>query len=82
MHIVYIPVVEKEIRYSKRCKDPSLVGKVKEVIHQVSASKKWASSPAVDEKGNIILNKNGKPVLKKSYSKLQDDIFAEMRGMG
>ena len=62
LHIVYIPVVEKEIRYSKRCKDPSLVGKVKEVIHQVSASKKWASSPAVDEKGNIILNKNGKPV--------------------
>ena len=82
LHIVYIPVVEKEIRYSKRCKDPSLVGKVKEVIHQVSASKKWASSPAVDEKGNIILNKNGKPVLKKSYSKLQDDIFAGMRSMG
>ena len=82
LHIVYIPVVEKEIRYSKRCKDPSLVGKVKEVIHQVSASKKWASSPAIDENGNVILNKNGKPVLKKSYSKLQDDIIAEMRSMG
>lgn len=82
LHIVYIPVVEKEIRYSKRCKDKALVGKVKEVIRQVSASKKWASVPATDETGKPIIGKNGRPVLKKSYSKLQDDIFAEMRSRG
>ena len=82
LHIVYIPVVEKEIRYSKRCKDPSLVGKVKEVIHQVSASKKWASHPALDENGKPVLNKNGKPVLKKSYSVLQDEIFEQMKSFG
>lgn len=82
LHIVYIPVVEKEIRYSKRCKDKALVGKVKEVIRQVSASKKWASVPATDADGKPILGKNGKPVMKKSYSQLQDDIFAAMRGMG
>ena len=45
LHVVYIPVVEKEIRWTKRCKDKSLVGKVKETIMQVSMSKKWASKP-------------------------------------
>ena len=32
LHVMYIPVVEKEIRRSKRCKDKTLVGTVKEVI--------------------------------------------------
>ncbi len=82
LHVVYIPVVEKEILYSKRCKDKSLVGKVKEVIHQVSASKKWASHPALDENGKPVLNKNGKPVLKKSYSVLQDEIYEQMKSFG
>ena len=45
LHVVYIPVVEKEIRWTKRCKDKSLVGKVKETVMQVSMSKKWASQP-------------------------------------
>ena len=40
LHIMALPVVDKEVRWSKRCKDPELVGKVKEVIHQVSHSKK------------------------------------------
>lgn len=43
LHVIAIPVVQKEIKYSKRCKDKSLVGKTKEVIHQVSHSKKWKS---------------------------------------
>lgn len=43
LHVIAIPVVLKEIKYSKRCKDKSLVGKTKEVIHQVSHSKKWKS---------------------------------------
>ena len=28
LHVVYIPVVEKEIRWTKRCKDKAMVGKV------------------------------------------------------
>ena len=37
MHVVALPVVDKEVRWSKRCKDPALVGTVKEVIHQRDA---------------------------------------------
>ena len=82
LHVVYIPVVEKQILWSKRCKDKSLVGTVKETITQVSSSKKWKSLPAVDEQGRPILQKNGKPVLRKSYSVLQDDFFNAMRVAG
>ena len=55
LHVVYVPVVKKEILWSKRCKDPTLRGTVKEVITQVSRSKKWASKPAVDDIGEPIL---------------------------
>lgn len=82
LHVVYIPVVEKQILWTKRCKDKSLVGTVKETIMQVSSSKKWLSKPAVDEQGQPILQKNGKPVLRKSYSVLQDDFFQAMRKAG
>ena len=40
--MVYVPVVEKQILWSKRCKDKALVGTVKETVMQVSRSKKWA----------------------------------------
>ena len=82
LHVVYIPVVEKQILWSKRCKDKSLVGTVKETIMQVSRSKKWASKPALDEDGNPLLTKNGKKILQKSYSVLQDDFFRLMRAAG
>ena len=83
LHVVYIPVVEKEIRWTKRCKDKSLVGKVKETVMQVSMSKKWASQPAVDEAtGEPLRTAKGKPVLRKSYSVLQDDFFKQMRSAG
>lgn len=82
LHVVYIPVVEKQVLWSKRCKDKSLVGTVKETITQVSSSKKWKFHPAVDEQGKPILQKNGKPVLRKSYSVLQDDFFNAMRAAG
>ena len=49
LHVVYIPVVEKQILWSKRCKDETLRGTVKEVITQVSRSKKWESKPVLDE---------------------------------
>ena len=82
LHVVYVPVVEKQILWSKRCKDKSLVGTVKETIMQVSSSKKWLSKPALDEQGAPILQRNGKPVLRKSYSVLQDDFFRAMRNAG
>ena len=82
LHVVYVPVVEKQILWSKRCKDKSLVGTVKETITQVSMSKKWNSKPALDENGKPILSANGKTVLKKSYSVLQDDFFRYMRDAG
>ena len=82
LHVVYVPVVEKQILWSKRCKDKALVGTVKETVMQVSRSKKWASKPLLDESGKPVLQKNGKPVLKKSYSVLQDDFFNYMRNAG
>ena len=82
LHVIYIPVVKKQILWSKRSKDKSLVGTVKETIQQVSMSKKWASKPALDENGEPILSSKGKPILKKSYSVLQDDFFRYMRDAG
>ena len=83
LHVIYVPVVQKEVRWTKRCKDKSLVGKVKETIMQVSMSKKWASKPAVDDvTGRPLLTSKGKSVLKKSYSVLQDDFFQAMRNAG
>ena len=82
LHVVYIPVVEKEIRWSRRCKNSALVGTVKESIMQVSMSKKWASRPVLDEDGNPRKTKNGKAILKQSYSSLQDDFFEHMQSAG
>lgn len=82
LHVVYIPVVEKQVLWSKRCKDKSLVGTVKETIMQVSRSKKWESKPALDADGKPMLNAKGKTVLKSSYSVLQDDFFRFMHSSG
>ena len=82
LHVVYIPVVEKQILWSKRCKDEALRGTVKETITQVSRSKKWDSKPVLDENGNPMLTAKGKKILKSSYSVLQDDFFHFMRNAG
>ena len=82
LHVVYIPVVEKQILWSKRCKDEALRGTIKEVITQVSRSKKWESKPVLGEDGNPMLNAKGKKILKSSYSVLQDDFFNFMRNAG
>ena len=70
LHVVYVPVVDKEIRWTKRCKDPALVGTVKERIKQVSHSKKWAKFK--DENGRWV----------NSYSLLQDRFFEHMKQAG
>lgn len=82
LHVVYVPVVVKEIKWSKRCKDPTLVGTTKEIIHQVSHSKKWASEKALDDSGEPVRNENGKAVLVHSYSLLQDRFFEHMQAAG
>jgi len=83
LHVVAIPTVEKEIRWSARCKDESLRGKVKAVVRQVSHSKKWVSDvPMTDENGAPVFNASGKPVFVKSYSVLQDRLFEHMSAAG
>ena len=82
LHVVYIPVVEKQILWSKRCKDKSLVGTVKETIMQVSNSKKWESKPALNKQGQPLRGKGNKAVLTPSYSILQDDFFQAIRAAG
>ncbi|MEF2877528.1 MAG: plasmid recombination protein [Blautia sp.] len=54
LHIMTLSVVDKEIKWSKHCKNPELVGTVKEVIYQVSHSKKWKSAKALDENGKPL----------------------------
>lgn len=82
LHIMALPAVDKEVRWTKRCKDPELAGKVKEVIRQVSHSKKWKSEKALDENGNPILNSKGKQVHHASYSILQDKLYEHMQEAG
>lgn len=74
LHVVSIPIVRKEILWSKRCKDENLRGTVKEVINQVSDSKKWKSEKTFDE--------TGKSYMKKSYSVLQDEFCDYMKSSG
>ncbi len=70
LHVVYVPVVDKEIKWSKRCKDPALVGTVRETVKQVSHSKKWPRY------------KDGQVHWVNSYSLLQDRFFEHMRAAG
>ena len=82
LHVIAIPVVKKEIKWSKRCKDKSLVGTTKEIINQVSHSKKWKSQQAADLQGNPLYDEKGKAILIKSYSLLQDRFFQYMSDSG
>ena len=82
LHVVYIPVVKKDILWSKRCKDPALRGTVKEQINQISHSKKWRSSRVLDEQGKPLFTLDGKPLLENSYSVLQDIFFDHMEEAG
>lgn len=82
MHIVALPVVEKQVLWTKRCKNPELVGTVKEVVQQVSHSKKWKSPQAVDEQGKPVYDEKGKAVLVPTYSILQDEFWEHMQAAG
>ena len=94
MHITYIPIVEKEILWTKRVKDKSLIGTVKEKINQISHSKKWWTRKKLDENGDVVyktdkhgnikLNRDGKPKpeLESAYGGLQDRIYEHMTNAG
>lgn len=83
LHVMALPVVEKKVLWTKRCKDPALVGTVKEVVNQISHSKKWASDkPLLDKQGQPVLQKNEKPKFVASYSILQDRFLDYMQAHG
>ncbi len=82
LHVVALPVVRKEIKWTKKCKDKSLVGTTKEVINQVSHSNKWKSEQVLDNQGKPVYDKKGNAVLIKSYSLLQDRFFKYMSDSG
>jgi archaellum component FlaC len=74
LHVVYVPVVMKDVLWSKRTKDKSLIGTVKERIPQVSHSKKWPI--------RVQVERDGKTVTLNSYSLLQDRYFEHMKAAG
>ncbi len=82
LHIVALPVVEKQVLWSKRCRDKALVGTVKETVQQVSHSKKWKSQRALDENGKPAFDDKGRPKLLPSYSVLQDEFCDHMKEAG
>jgi len=74
LHVIYLPVVEKQVKWSKRCRDPSLVGTTKEIIHQISHSKKWAFP--------VEIGADGTAKRVTSYGLLQTRFFEHMRQAG
>lgn len=82
LHVVALPVVRKEVKWTKKCKNKALIGTTKEVINQVSHSNKWKSEQVLDHQGKPVYDKKGNAVLIKSYSLLQDRFFKYMSDSG
>ena len=82
LHVIALSVVKKEVKWTKKCKDKSLIGTTKEVINQISHSKKWKSKQLLDCQGNPVYDEKGKAKLIKSYSLLQDRFFQYMSDSG
>ena len=82
LHVIALSVVKKEVKWTKKCKDKSLIGTTKEVINQISHSNKWKSEQATDLQGNPLYNEKGKAILLKSYSLLQDRFYQYMSDCG
>ena len=79
LHVVALPVVRKEVKWTKKCKDKSLIGTTKEVINQVSHSNKWKSEQQLDNQGKPVYDKKGNAVLIKSYSLSYEDLFIKQK---
>ena len=70
LHVVYVPVVEKKVYYRKDMKDKEKAGTLKEIIPQISHSKKWPiKTPVVRDGQTFQIN---------SYSLLQDRYHEHM----
>jgi hypothetical protein len=82
LHVVYVPVVDKEIYFKKNNKDPEKAGKLREVIKQVSHSKKWPKQKQYDENGEVKRDEKGRAELVNSYSLLQDHFHEHMTQAG
>lgn len=63
LHVVALPVVRKEVKWTKKCKDKALIGTTKEVVNQVSHSNKWKSEQVLDNQGKPVYDKKGNAVL-------------------
>jgi hypothetical protein len=72
LHVVFVPVVQKEVRYSKRYKEIDLRGTIKEIVPQISHSNKFPGRQKTD----------GKVAQINAYSVLQDQYFQHMRNAG
>jgi len=68
LHVVYVPVVQKELKYTKRA-GPELHGKVKEVIPQINHTEKWPRRKV----GGKYINE---------YTFLQDRYYEHMSAAG
>jgi len=68
LHVVYVPVVQKDIKWTKRA-GAELAGKVKETIPQINHTDKW---PRI-KVGRGYINE---------YSKLQDRYHEHMKAAG
>ena len=74
LHVVYVPIVEKNLYYKKNNANPELAGKLKETIPQISQSNKWPLRMTVEQ--------DGKTVTRNSYSFLQDRYHDHMKAAG
>ncbi|MDR1736769.1 MAG: plasmid recombination protein [Oscillospiraceae bacterium] len=82
LHVVYVPVVDKEIYFKKNNKNPELAGKLREVVKQVSHSKKWPKTMKLDDNGEVMRTAKGKTILLNAYSRLQDHFHDHMKEAG
>jgi hypothetical protein len=78
MHVTTVPVVEKKIKFRK---GHERAGEVKEVIAQVSHSKKWGGLAYIDT-GDV--DNKGKPIMERvtGYSKAWDKYADHMKDKG
>ena len=78
MHVTTVPVVEKEIKFRK---GHERAGEVKEIIAQVSHSKKWGGLAYID---TGELDNKGKPIMERvtGYSKAWDKYADYMKSKG
>ena len=79
LHVVYVPVVEKEIALDETMQRPRFDRNGQGANHASQHEQEMGLKPVIGEDGKPLKTKTGKAVLKQSYSILQDDFFEYMR---